>query len=927
MHDRDCDGSGVQDPTGRGDRDPDKDIDTFAAGNDSPQGIWSDGTTLWVADKDDGKLYAYNLATRAHDPDKDFNTLKAAANELPWGLWSDGITMWVADNDDDKLYAYNLNTKLRDAAKDSRTLTRSNNQYYGLASKGTTLWMANGGYRRIYTFNLKTRAYDHTKNFTTLKAAGNHNPRGIWSDGTTLWVADSVDNKLYAYKVFDRTRDPDKDFGSLGAANIQGLWSDGATMWVARWVPDGSKLYAYQMPARLTVSSVTKTAATLALANHAGSWWLKRTSPSDGTCTAGETDFSHDLSTLTGGTTYTYTAYRDGSCATTIDTVTFTPRHAPGERDPYKDFDPLDAENNSPRGLWSDGATMWVADSTDNKLYAYKMSDQTRDSAKDFQAANVHILAGIWSDDTTMWVVNAADFKLYAYKTSDQTRDASKDFDSLDAANNHSPWGLWSDGTTMWVADTLDHKIYAYQMPSRLTASSVTATTATLTLANHTGDWYYQANRAPHTSCSSAQTTASASLASLTANTSYTYTAYNKTGCNSVDAIASVTFSTPGAGGGALGAHSPVNAALTFTPRSGAVGAAMPGAPEAARGRSAGDPADTRPSDLPDGEAGRQADADPPTGYVSNLASAQSGDSDIDATQRQAVAFTTGPHPGGYVLKHFTAALRKVGGDGGLVLTLHAAAGGPYGADSQPSATVRATLAGSAPVSGAYAWAYVAAAHLYRETTVPSDNGWDIGSGHVSQDGGEWAGWDDWYHARIDFAAPASSAVTVDNLEQVVHDDACFPSGDSPCAVAFTTGDAAGGYTLDAVTARFGDADDPEGVLGDVVVTLHADGGGVPGALLAALSGVNPVAAGEYTYVCFGAGCSLAPGTTYFVQVGTSAGEVVNEAYEWVSTLSDHETAVPAGNGWTLADGTVGYGSAWQAYPDAGLLKVSATTN
>ena len=31
------------------------------------------------------------------DPDKDFNTLSAAGNDRPEGLWSDGITMWVAD--------------------------------------------------------------------------------------------------------------------------------------------------------------------------------------------------------------------------------------------------------------------------------------------------------------------------------------------------------------------------------------------------------------------------------------------------------------------------------------------------------------------------------------------------------------------------------------------------------------------------------------------------------------------------------------------------------------------------------------------------------------------------------------------------------------------------------------------------------------
>ena len=43
-----------------------------------------------------------------------------------------------------------------------------------------------------------------------------------------------------------------------------------------------------------------------------------------GTCTAGEADFSHALSSLTGGTAYTYRAYRDSGCATELASATFT---------------------------------------------------------------------------------------------------------------------------------------------------------------------------------------------------------------------------------------------------------------------------------------------------------------------------------------------------------------------------------------------------------------------------------------------------------------------------------------------------------------------------------------------------------------------------------------------------------------------------
>ena len=58
----------------------------------------------------------------ARDSSKDFNTLSAAENTFPRGLWSNGTTLWVIDAVDDKIYAYNLATKHVISA---RTLTPS----------------------------------------------------------------------------------------------------------------------------------------------------------------------------------------------------------------------------------------------------------------------------------------------------------------------------------------------------------------------------------------------------------------------------------------------------------------------------------------------------------------------------------------------------------------------------------------------------------------------------------------------------------------------------------------------------------------------------------------------------------------------------------------------------------------------------------
>ena len=47
----------------------------LSRGMHTPWGIWSDDTTMWVADWGRSKIYAYNLATKQRDPYKDFDTL------------------------------------------------------------------------------------------------------------------------------------------------------------------------------------------------------------------------------------------------------------------------------------------------------------------------------------------------------------------------------------------------------------------------------------------------------------------------------------------------------------------------------------------------------------------------------------------------------------------------------------------------------------------------------------------------------------------------------------------------------------------------------------------------------------------------------------------------------------------------------------
>ena len=149
------------------------------------------------------------------------------------------------------------------------------------------------------------------------------------------------------------------------------------------------------------------------------------------------------------------------------DAKLYAYRMSDRSRDSGKDFT-LDAANGSPVGIWSDGTTMWASDFTDAKLYAYRMSDRSRDSGKDFNtlfAAGNKFPEGIWSDGTTMWVADTGNDTVFAYDLSTRGWDFEKDITL--GPGHGSPMGVWSNGSTMWVSDWRDSKLYAYSMSDR----------------------------------------------------------------------------------------------------------------------------------------------------------------------------------------------------------------------------------------------------------------------------------------------------------------------------------------------------------------------------------------------------------------------------------------------------------------------------
>ncbi len=241
-----------------------RDIESLDGGHGSPTGMWSDHTTLWIAENPDGPgdtVYAYDLASGERIEDRELQLDET--NRAPRGLWSDRTTIWVSDSGQNRLFAHAL-------ASGNRLPDRD----IALASR-------------------------------------NHDARGIWSDEVTMWVLDGIKDALFAYDL--ATGDSLAEY-ALDSANgdPRGLWSDESAIWVS---DDGAKrLFAYRLP------------------------------PADAEeATEGE-DEADEVESL--------------------------------QRVRNEEFDKLSrASNNSPRGIWSDGGLMYVADASDGKVYTYNMPD------------------------------------------------------------------------------------------------------------------------------------------------------------------------------------------------------------------------------------------------------------------------------------------------------------------------------------------------------------------------------------------------------------------------------------------------------------------------------------------------------------------------------------------------------------------------
>ena len=780
----------------------------------------------------------------------------------------------------------------------------------------------------------------------------------------------------------------------------------GAAAWAAATQSAAMHVFANEVPPELTATT-TSTGATLTLANHIGNWYHKETHPSTtATCSTVNTGATVSLTTLTANTLYGYTAYSDSACSTTtaLDTLYFSTTDAfvgnlGAEAHPF------------PASLSSSYGKQAISFTTGNAATGYALENVTIEFSDKDGSPSGNIVVALHEADTTnssnpkdtalatLTGSNPDTAGLYTYACAGSGCDLARNTtyfivmsapsvssDSYEMLVTESAdetpypatggWSIADEGRSK--EDTRDWRssflgavpilhIAANELPPSLTASSVTTTTATLTLLGHTGNWYLKKIAPTAGTCSSAITGTTHNLTTLTAGTWHTYKAYSDSNCSSANELAAEVFST------------------TMT---------------------------TSSMDANSGSTiwiGRQ----------------------FSSTQAGAQAFTTGPNSGGYTLASITGLFtQSIGTPGDIAVKLYNASGANPGTELATLSGDNPTAAGqyaytcsgsgcalaanttyflvvntpNVPATGShrYLWNITASDS---ETNVPTGNGWSVANdgrysptsnlsswsssggtyqikvaalpkpsltassvagttatvtltGHV----GDWwlkktaptpagtcaAGESDFSHALSSLTAgtwhtykaysnsTCSSAneiaaevftttVTVSNLDT---SETSFTSVGSYTGTlwqtgqAFTTGSNESGYTLSSIAGRF---DAVSGTPGDIVVKLHAASGTNPGTALATLSGDNPTTAGVFTYTCSGNGCALAANTTYLV-VMSAPDATASNRYYWRSTTSNTQTLEPASNGWSIGSAAVAKSDnvPWYTIGRAGQIKVTA---
>ena len=273
-------------------------------------------------------------------------------------------------------------------------------------------------------------------------------------------------------------------------------------------LPSSASDAASPQATTLSVDSIGSTRATLTIANYTGAWYYKQRNPQRGSCLSAGTGTTANIDGLSPNYHYNYEAFSNSNCSTKIAMTTFLTRPGrPSKPTVVVGSGELTISSTIPVSPFHKVLTKWQ--------YTKKEGEGNFDAT--------------WTD------INSTSYSL-SHTVTGLTGGTNYQF-KVRAVNatGEGPPSAASDAASPYTAT--------------LSVSDITQTTATLTIANHTGNWYYPTHAVtigPGNSCSSAVTGTTTVITGLSPNSYYNYAAYSDSNCSTKIASAPVFLTKPG---------------------------------------------------------------------------------------------------------------------------------------------------------------------------------------------------------------------------------------------------------------------------------------------------------------------------------------------------------------------------------------------
>ena len=185
--------------------------------NHNSTGFTTDGTSFWVLDKIEKKVFRYDLNGTSgvghdlQDPpgNDDLGHLE--------GITTDGLSLWVLDKDEG-VFRYSTTGQFREK---SFTLKSENSNAAGITTDGSSFWVVDRAKDEVFRY---TMAGILLSSFSV--APSINQPQGIATDGTNIWVVEKQPDRIYPFGL---------DGGAAGPV-ITGVY-EGSYSWYVD--PDG----------------------------------------------------------------------------------------------------------------------------------------------------------------------------------------------------------------------------------------------------------------------------------------------------------------------------------------------------------------------------------------------------------------------------------------------------------------------------------------------------------------------------------------------------------------------------------------------------------------------------------------------------------------------------------------------------------------